>query len=69
MTTATLELLLATCAPTCRAAGVAEVTFPGERAYPESITATADGTLFAGSIAEGGFFRVRVLDCVCLPRD
>lgn len=43
-----------------RAAGDrAEVLFPGGRAYPESITATADGTLFAGSIAEGGVFRVR----------
>ena len=54
-----VALLLAFCAPACRAAGVADVTFPGERAYPESITATADGTLFTGSIAEGGVFRVR----------
>ncbi|MDO9714061.1 Vgb family protein [Paracraurococcus lichenis] len=37
----------------------AEVTFPGERVYPESITATADGTLLVGSIVEGGVFRVR----------
>lgn len=35
-----------------------EVTFPGQRAYPESITATTDGALFAGSVAEGGIFRV-----------
>lgn len=53
-----IVLLLAACVP-ASADGVAEVTFPGERAYPESITATADGTLFAGSIAEGGIFRIR----------
>ncbi|MBV8097501.1 MAG: hypothetical protein JO110_30505 [Acetobacteraceae bacterium] len=35
-----------------------EITFPGTRAYPESITATSDGALFAGSLAEGGIFRV-----------
>jgi sugar lactone lactonase YvrE len=48
---------------TCsQAAGAAdnrtEVTFPGARAYPESITATSDGALIAGSLAEGGIFRV-----------
>ncbi|HYZ25248.1 MAG TPA: hypothetical protein VE690_24195 [Rhodopila sp.] len=36
-----------------------EVTIPGDRAYPESITATSDGTLYTGSIPEGGIFRVR----------
>ncbi|MBV9248594.1 MAG: hypothetical protein JO227_05030 [Acetobacteraceae bacterium] len=41
-----------------RAAERSEITFPGERAYPESITATSDGTLIAGSLAEGGIFRV-----------
>ncbi|MBV9656228.1 MAG: hypothetical protein JOZ42_16870 [Acetobacteraceae bacterium] len=41
-----------------RAAERAEITFPGERPYPESITATSDGTLIAGSLNEGGVFRV-----------
>ena len=41
-----------------RAADRTEVAFPSERAYPESITATADGTLFTGSVAEGGIYRV-----------
>ncbi|MET0226205.1 MAG: hypothetical protein ABW187_07185 [Dokdonella sp.] len=34
-------------------------TLPGERAFPESITSTSDGTLYAGSLAGGGVFRVR----------
>ena len=43
------------------AAGVeaapAVVTLPGERAFPESLTSTRDGTLFVGSMAEGGIMR------------
>jgi sugar lactone lactonase YvrE len=35
------------------------VTLPGECAFPESITSTLDGTLYVGSIGEGGVFRVR----------
>ena len=33
------------------------VSLPGDAAYPESVTATADGTLYAGSFASGGIFR------------
>ena len=40
-----------------RAAERTEITFP-DRSYPESITATSDGTLIAGSITEGGAFRI-----------
>ena len=41
-----------------RAADLTEITFPGDHAYPESMTATADGTIYAGSLYEGGIFRV-----------
>ena len=34
------------------------ITFPGDHAYPESLTATSDGTIYAGSLYEGGIFRV-----------
>ncbi len=33
------------------------VTLPGDRAFPESLTSTRDGTLFVGSMAEGGIVR------------
>ena len=42
-----------------RAADRTEITFPGDHAYPESLTATSDGTIYAGSLYEGGIFRVR----------
>ncbi len=57
-------LALATCGfalalgPAALAKERTEVTFPGQRAYPESITATSDGALIAGSLAQGGVFRV-----------
>jgi sugar lactone lactonase YvrE len=41
-----------------RAADRSEITFPGSHAYPESLTATSDGTIYAGSLYEGGIFRV-----------
>lgn len=41
-----------------RAADRTEITFPGDHAYPESLTATSDGTIYAGSLYEGGIFRV-----------
>ena len=40
------------------AADRTEITFPGDHAYPESLTATSDGTIYAGSLYEGGIFRV-----------
>jgi hypothetical protein len=46
----------------CAAAAVAApevVTVPGDRAYPESVTSTVDGTLYVGSFATGGVLRVR----------
>ena len=38
-------------------AAPAVVTLPGERAFPESLTSTRDGTLYVGSMAEGGIKR------------
>jgi hypothetical protein len=42
-----------------RAADRTEITFPGDHAYPESLTATSDGTIYAGSLYEGGFSACR----------
>jgi streptogramin lyase len=41
-----------------RAADRTEIIFPGDHAYPESLTATSDGTIYAGSLYSGGIFRV-----------
>src|SRR5215471_2229447 len=41
-----------------QAADRTEITFPGDHAYPESLSATSDGTIYAGSLYEGGIFRV-----------
>lgn len=34
------------------------ITLPGAQVYPESITSSSDGTIYAGSFAMGGVFRV-----------
>jgi streptogramin lyase len=36
-----------------------DVALPGEAAYPESITATADGTLYVSNFAGGGVTRIK----------
>lgn len=45
----------------CAAAQAApsEVALPGDRAFPESVTGTQDGTLFVSSMAEGGVMRAK----------
>lgn len=40
-------------------AAPSEIPLPGDRAFPESITSTTDGTLYVGSPATGGVLRVR----------
>lgn len=35
-----------------------DIALPGEAAYPESITATADGTLYVSNFAGGGVIRI-----------
>jgi len=52
-----LVLTLGLIGPTAYAAGPAEVTIPGDNVYPESITATADGTLINGGLGNGGIYR------------
>ena len=39
------------------AAAPATVAVPGARAFPESVTSTGDGTLYVGSVGEGGILR------------
>jgi sugar lactone lactonase YvrE len=34
------------------------IALPGDRAFPESIASTKDGTLYVGSLASGGIYRV-----------
>jgi sugar lactone lactonase YvrE len=46
-------------ASTAAQAAPGSVTLAGERVFPESVTVTADGTLYAGSFASGGVFRVK----------
>src|SRR6202158_3930756 len=36
-----------------------EIKLPGDRAYPESITAAPDGTLYVSSPAVGGVWRIK----------
>ena len=55
--TASLAVLLALAGPAM--AGPASVALPGDGAYPESITSTADGTLYVSSFSDGGIFRVK----------
>jgi sugar lactone lactonase YvrE len=35
------------------------IELPGDRVFPESITSTADGTLFVGSLGSGGVIRIK----------
>jgi sugar lactone lactonase YvrE len=38
-------------------AAPSEVTIPGDHVFPESLTATADGTLIIGSLGQGAIYR------------
>jgi sugar lactone lactonase YvrE len=44
---------------TVLAAEPSAVTLPGNAAYPESISAASDGTLYVSSLASGGIFRIK----------
>jgi sugar lactone lactonase YvrE len=50
--------LLVSAAGFCAAQGTTEITLPGARVFPESITSTADGTLIIGSLGHGNILRV-----------
>ncbi len=47
------------CAAAAAIAAPESIALPGERAFPESITSTRDGTLYTGSLASGGIVRIR----------
>ncbi|HEX4507953.1 MAG TPA: hypothetical protein VH722_19660, partial [Alphaproteobacteria bacterium] len=54
-------LLLGLAAGVAQPAGAAPapISLPGDRVFPESFSATADGTFYVGSVAEGGVLRIR----------
>ncbi len=58
-TFAAYAVLAAALAAGGAAAAPTEVALPGDHAFPESLSSTKDGTLFVGSIAEGGISRVK----------
>jgi hypothetical protein len=37
----------------------APIVVPGERAYPENLSASSDGTLYIGRAGDGGIVRTR----------
>jgi sugar lactone lactonase YvrE len=46
--------------PDASAATVPEsISLPGDRAFPENISSTSNGTLYVGSLASGGIYRVQ----------
>jgi sugar lactone lactonase YvrE len=52
---AALILLAASAYP---ATSIAEITLPGTRVFPESVTSTPDGTLIVGSLGHGNVLRI-----------
>jgi sugar lactone lactonase YvrE len=50
--------LLGLAVAACMAENVTEITLPGTRVFPESITSTADGTLIVGSLGHGNVMRI-----------
>src|SRR5689334_15187424 len=53
-----LMAVIAVAAGTCAAQGITEITLPGTKVFPESITSTADGTLIVGSLGHGNVLRI-----------
>lgn len=46
-------------ASTWALAAPASISLPRERAFPESLSSTQDGTLYVGNLAEGGVVRIK----------
>ena len=46
---------------------LSEITIPGDRPFPESVTSTSDGTLYVGSIAKHLVFKVAPGAAVAAP--
>lgn len=55
---AVLAALFVASAISVAAQKVTEITLPGERVFPESITSTSDGTLIVGSFGHGYVLRI-----------
>jgi len=53
----TVAVLSCVVASQAAVADAQSIALPGLRAFPESITSTADGTLFIGRIGHGGIVR------------
>ena len=53
-----IAALLAVAGGTFAAQKVTEITLPGTRVFPESITSTSDGTLIVGSLGHGNMMRI-----------
>src|ERR1700683_3839856 len=53
-----IAALLAVAGGTFAAQKVTEITLPGTRIFPESITSTSDGTLIVGSLGHGNVSRI-----------
>ena len=53
----TVAVLSSVVAPQAAVADAQSIALPGPRAFPESITSTADGTLLIGRIGDGGILR------------
>jgi sugar lactone lactonase YvrE len=53
-----LAATIAIAAGTCIAQNATEITLPGTRVFPESITSTADGSLIVGSLGHGNVLRI-----------
>src|SRR5262245_41060685 len=56
---ATATLILVPLSLGSFAADLKTIELPGERAYPESISAASDGTLYVSSLASGGVSRIK----------
>jgi sugar lactone lactonase YvrE len=52
------SVLLALAVGICAAQTGTEITLPGARVFPESLTSTADGTLIIGSLGHGNVLRI-----------
>jgi sugar lactone lactonase YvrE len=52
------SVLLALAVGICAAQTGTEITLPGTRVFPESLTSTADGTLIIGSLGHGNVLRI-----------
>lgn len=50
--------LLLVAASGLAAASITEITLPGTRIFPESITSTSDGTIYVGSLGHGDVMRI-----------